>query len=91
MSTIPLLEGNTPGLFAVGGPMCEIGRTSIETVVEELVAAMRGLERVRAQRTRATELLADVDGTLARAREREAAARDAFETYLRARVDGPIR
>lgn len=82
MSTVPLFEEPV-----VGGPVCEIGRTPIETVVDELVAATRGLEHVRARRDRATSVLVDADGSLQRATARVAAARQAFDAYIEARVE----
>lgn len=67
MSTVPsLLDAAADGLMFDTGPI----EKPLGLVVEELVAARRDLERIRADRARAVQLLADVDGTLKRAQAR---------------------
>lgn len=87
MSTVPsLLDAPADGPMFDSGPL----ERPLGLVVGELVAARRDLERLRADRERATQLLADVDGTLARAKARVTVAEEAFEAYLQARVEGPL-
>lgn len=62
---------------------------TLDEVVEELVAARRDVVRISDERERAATLLADA-GTLARAKERVAAAEASLAAYVNARVEEPI-
>lgn len=89
MSTVPA----TPLLDApADGPMFDAAalEAPLAAVISEIVAAKRELARIRGDRERAVQLLADADGSLLRANRRVDNAAKNLDAYLAARVEGPI-